>query len=79
MPARSAGFDGKPSRMLAEKLSMNSPFFLMTPLSIMSCSRPSQSGVTTTPGANALTVILCLPNSRAAAWVSEITEALLAQ
>ena len=65
--------------MLAEKLSMNSPFFLMTPLSIMSCSSPSQSGVTTTPGAKALTVILCLANSRAPACVSEITDALLQQ
>jgi hypothetical protein len=62
-----------------EALSMNSPFFLMTPLSIMSCSSPSHSGVTTTPGAKALTVILCLANSRAAAWVSEMTDALLAQ
>ena len=58
---------------------MNSPLRWITPLSSMSCSSPSHSGVTTTPGAKALTVILCLASSRAPAWVSEITAALLAQ
>ena len=54
---------------------MNSPFCLMTPRSIMSCSKPSHSGVRTTPGAIPLTVILYLAISRAAAWVSEMDEA----
>jgi len=76
-PAISWGGEGRPNKILDEKLSMNSPFFLMTPLSSMSCSSPSHNSVTTTPGAKALTVILCLANSRAAACIREITEALL--
>ena len=47
--------NGRPRRRL-----MNSPISLITPLSIISRSSPSQSGVTTTtPGAMPFTVILC--------------------
>jgi hypothetical protein len=49
------------------------------PEKVMSKRRLPHSGVTTTPGAKALTVILCLANSRAPAWVSEITADLLQQ
>ena len=50
-----------------------------SPMSIRSSSSFVHSGVSTTPGANALQVMLCSARPRAAAWVSALTANLLAQ
>ncbi|GAA4555092.1 hypothetical protein GCM10023175_54760 [Pseudonocardia xishanensis] len=49
-----------------------------SPMAVRSRSRRSHSGVRTTPGEKALTVMPCSATARAAAWVSEMTAALLA-
>jgi hypothetical protein len=61
------------------KSAMACPGSALSPMSIRSAASWAHSGVSTTPGAKALHVMLCSASARAAAWVSALTANLLAE